>query len=139
MFLLLAIALVSCSSSAEKKEAKKQVSLEATSADALQPLMAKTQANLRYLIYGLMNFDKVKVEKSTANLVVITDYTSQNTQFSARGGGAAEWEAMCDEQRTLVEEIKQHFLSENYDGVSTSFGRLLGVCMKCHRPYRHLN
>ncbi len=134
--LLLAIAVVSCSSGSEKKESKKEaLSMEPTEMDALQPLMAKTQINLRYLIYGLMNFDPIKVEKSTENLTDICRYVSKNTQFTSRGN-SAEWEALCEEQKAVVADIRQHFSDKDYEQVSVSFGKLIGVCIRCHGPYR---
>lgn len=132
---LLVVAALGCSSSAPKHEEKPKLSMEPSSGDALQPLMSKTQANLDYLIYGLMNFDAVKVEKSVGNLAAITQYTAKLTNYQHKGS-SAEWEALCQDQEQAIYDIKQSYLSEDYTAAAASLGRMLAACVQCHKPYR---
>jgi len=130
---VLAVSILSCSSSAPQKESK--VPMTPSENDALQPLMAKSQANLRYLVYGLLNFDKVKLEKSTGNLISISQYLSKSLlpQHQAHQG---EWEAMCEKQEHILDDIRQSFLDDNYEQATVLFGNLITNCVGCHKIFR---
>lgn len=130
---LLAAGIIGCSGSQPKE--KKELPMEPNPQDALVPLMNKTQANFDYLVYGIMNFDQVKVERSVDNLVAITQYTAQNTQYKHLGS-QEEWQAFCQEQSNALEDIKQDFLNQNYENTASSFAKALAACVKCHKPYR---
>ncbi len=138
---LLAIMLIgsvaSCSSSSSDKKKKKQdyISLEPDPNDALQPIMTKLQANLDYLIYGLMNLDGSKIEKSVGNIITLSQYTAALPNYQHKGS-SAEWEEFCTVQQNAVEDLKQNYLNQDYNAASSSLGDLLAVCVQCHKPYR---
>ncbi len=130
---LLAASVLSCSSSAPQKESK--LPMEAKDTDAMQTLMAKSQANLRYLVYGLLNFDAVKLEKSTTNLIAISQYLTKNLlpQYQARQN---DWNALCEKQEQILDDIRQGFLEKNYEQATASFGPLITTCVDCHKIFR---
>ncbi len=109
--------------------------MEPTSKDAIIPLMSKTQQNLRYLIYGLMSFDEVKVNRSTVNLASISQHTCNLTNYQHRGS-VEEWEALCKDLQDQVNALKEHSEREELPQAAASFGKMLAVCIDCHEKYQ---
>ena len=130
---LLAGMMIACSSQGEKKQTRAD-SLVASGSDSLQPLMAKTQANLRYLARGLLSFDRAGLEKSSANLLQITRYVRDSKHKPQ--GKKVDWQLLCDEQESLLEDMRREFGAQNYAAAADAFGKLVVVCVRCHEPYR---
>ncbi|MBI5788646.1 MAG: cytochrome c [Candidatus Schekmanbacteria bacterium] len=133
--LLLCAGLLSCSKSSETKQQVTQLETVPNSDDPLQPLMSKTHGNIDILLYGLMNFDKKKIEESVANISQASQYLAGQTQFQFKGS-SAEWEALCADLQESAESIKENYLKEEYDKASVALGKLVTSCVNCHRPYR---
>ena len=109
--------------------------MEPNSSDALQPLMSKSQANLRYLIYGLLNFDRVKLEKSTKNLIAISQYLPK-TALPHHQSSIKEFEQLAQDQQQILEDLRQNFLENNNEQAAALFGKLITNCVKCHKIFR---
>ncbi|MBI5789366.1 MAG: hypothetical protein HZA78_10970 [Candidatus Schekmanbacteria bacterium] len=131
LFLALVLAL-GCS--AEPKAEKKELPLEPTGSDDLITLMKKSEMNIRYLIYGIINLDAVKIENSTKNIAQAGQLINVNTSYHFKGN-RAEWEEMSQSVQTLSEDLRQAFLDENYTKMNTDFSELIAVCTDCHMLY----
>ena len=108
--------------------------LKPTPKNTFDQLMEKSGHNINYILYGLLNYDEVKVKRGSDNIIHLCrlmkqrmpDYVIDDPEERDR------WEETYKEQSQIAENINYRFEESNYDAARTELKNLLKNCMSCH-------
>ncbi len=103
--------------------------------DSLSVLMDRTWDNLKYMLYGFLNYDDVRMNITTENLVAISESMIEKIS-PEHMVHAAEWNEQCNLQRELATTIKREFEQKNFEKSHNLVMKMIGNCMECHKLYR---
>ncbi|MFQ5647463.1 MAG: hypothetical protein ACE5GM_11080 [bacterium] len=119
----------------EPRKKSVKVRLTPKKGDALTTLMDRNLANLEYMMYGYINFDKVKIIKATDNLIHMGEAMKKKlpVHFKSR---RAEWNAYCENHEKFANEIQEAFKTDDYDKGAHLLYNLIRNCMTCHKMYK---
>lgn len=119
----------------QKLDAVKSGELKPKDDDSLAKLMDRGWDNLKYMMYGIINYDAERIKTSTENIIALSDYTAKGISLAYQAHGA-EWKEQCDTQKELAANIGNNFKQENFDELQNNLLKLIENCMECHKVYR---
>ena len=103
--------------------------------DKLSTLMDRGWDNLRYMMYGLINYDDERMKTATANLMALSEYMAKRIS-PVHKVHEAEWNEQCNRQGELALNISREFEQENFAEAGNQVTKLIENCMECHIIYR---
>ncbi len=118
-----------------KLSAAQLEAMQAKDGDSLSNLMDRNWDNLRYMMYGFINYDDVRMKTTTENLVVISNYMAKKISPEHMSQKAA-WNEQCDRQQALANNIGREFEQKNFEESQNQIQKLIANCMECHKLYR---
>jgi hypothetical protein len=139
IFLLVSVLCVTgCGEFAPQVERKKKQTtaekLKPTPENTLEQLMEKSGHNINYILYGMLNYDQVKIKRGTKNIMTLCrlmmqklpDYVLDDQEEKER------WEVAYREQSQIAENLNYRFEELNYESTRVELKMLLKNCMLCH-------
>lgn len=108
--------------------------LKPSTEDTLSLLMEKSGHNINYILYGLLNYDEVKVKRGSDNIIRLCRLMKQRMpDYVVDDPEEKEmWEKTYQEQSQIAENINYRFEESNYEQARTELKNLLKNCMSCH-------
>lgn len=116
-------------------DAVKLEEIKSKEGDSLRKLMDKDWDNLKYMMYGIINYDEERIKTSTENLAALGDHTAKGITPTYQAN-RAEWNKQCEIQKELATNIENDFKQENFNELQNHFLKLVENCMECHKVYR---
>jgi cytochrome c556 len=104
-------------------------------ADSLSMVMDRDWDNLKYMLYGFLNYDNVRLKTTTDNLIALADHMAKKITPDHMAH-IAEWSKQCNRQRELAITIWHEFEQENFEESHKQVMNLIENCMECHKTYR---
>lgn len=98
-------------------------------------LMGKSAHNVNYILYGLLNYDGVKIKRGTDNIIDICRLMMQKLPDDVMSDPEErnKWEDVYQKQSQIAENINFRFEELKYDDAIAELSNLMKNCMQCHK------
>jgi cytochrome c556 len=98
-------------------------------------LMGKSAHNLNYILYGLLNYDEVKIKRGTDNIITICRLMMQKLPDDVISDPEEKdkWGKVYQEQSLIAENLNFRFEELKYDDARAELANLMKNCMLCHK------
>lgn len=102
--------------------------------NTLDQLMEKSGHNINYILYGLLNYDQVKIKRGTKNIITLCRLMMQKLPDHVVDDPEEQerWNLTYREQSQIAEDLNYRFEELNYEAARAELKKLLKNCMLCH-------